>query len=212
MSEAARLEREHKRHWAEPGGRHDQFVGAAKKGLPVIGGLLLLALLFVPFTETGDVSFILDEKEVDQAPERMRVERARYTGEDNKGQQFEIIAKRAIQPTSRVPIVKISGMSATLQLARGPLTIAADQGMYDLDNEQVKVNGPLKVSGPDGYMLETRDVTVDLDKRRLWSDGAVTGAMRLGTFRATGLEADLGERTITLEGRATLKIVQGAVR
>jgi lipopolysaccharide export system protein LptC len=36
--------------------------------------------------------------------------------------------------------------------------------------------------------------------------------MRLGTFSAGRLAADLGERTITLDHGARLKIVQGAVR
>jgi hypothetical protein len=35
--------------------------------------------------------------------------------------------------------------------------------------------------------------------------------MRLGTFRADSMTADLGERTVTLNG-ARLKIIQGAVR
>jgi lipopolysaccharide export system protein LptC len=40
----------------------------------------------------------------------------------------------------------------------------------------------------------------------------VTGQMRLGNFRAGQLKADLGERTVVLDGGARLKIVQGAVR
>jgi lipopolysaccharide export system protein LptC len=36
--------------------------------------------------------------------------------------------------------------------------------------------------------------------------------MRLGQFRAGRLTADLGQRTVTLEQGARLKIVQGAVR
>jgi lipopolysaccharide export system protein LptC len=36
--------------------------------------------------------------------------------------------------------------------------------------------------------------------------------MRLGSFQAGQLKADLGERTVVLDGGARLKIVQGAVR
>jgi lipopolysaccharide export system protein LptC len=121
-------------------------------------------------------------------------------------------ANRAIQRSSDVPLVDINGMFARLALAQGPLLIAANQGRYNIDTQRVAINGPVKVAGPDGYRLATRDVTVDLKGRKLSSAGPVAGQMRLGQFQAGQLKADLGERTVVLDGGARLKIVQGAVR
>ena len=212
MSEAANRERAIKRHWAEPGSRHDWVVRAMKFGLPLVIVALVALLLIAPFDKRGDVSFILDKNKVDEAQERMRVESARYVGEDNKGQQFEIVAKRAIQPTSNVPIVSIEGMRARLSLDRGPLSIAAMKGRYDLEQERVLIDGPVNVAGPDGYRLATRDVTVDLDSRTMQSAGRVSGTMELGEFSAGSLRADLEERTVSLENGVRLKIRQGAFR
>ena len=212
MSEAARRERAVRRHWAEPGSRHDRVVRATKLGLPVaIAGLVAL-LAIAPFDKRGDVSFILDKNKVDEAQERMRVESARYTGTDDKGQKFAITANRAIQPTSDEPIVAIQGMSAWLDLARGPLSIVALRGRYDLDQQRIAVNGPVRVAGADGYRLQTSNVLIDLKERQLASRGPVSGAMRLGQFEAGQLSADLGEREVSLSGGARLKIRQGAVR
>jgi lipopolysaccharide export system protein LptC len=212
MSEAAIRQHGVKRHWAEPGSRHDLVVRYAKIGLPIIAVLFILVLAIAPFDQRGDVSFILDKKEVDKAAERMRIETARYSGEDNKGNKFEITAQRAVQQSSDQPIVNIEGMMARLGLAQGPVTIAANQGRYDLDTHLVDVVGPVRVVGPDGYRLETRDVSVDLKQRTMRSNGPASGAMRLGQFEAGQLSADLGERKIVLGGGARLKIVQGAVR
>jgi lipopolysaccharide export system protein LptC len=212
MSEAANRKHEIKRHWAEPGGRHDAVIRAVKYGLPILIAVLLILLAIAPFDKRGDVSFILDKNEVEEARERMRVEAARYVGEDNKGQKFEIVADRAVQQTSNVPIVAIEGMRGRLDLSHGPLTIAALKGRYDLERELVAVDGPIRVVGPDGYRLATRDVTVDLDKRTMRSTGAVNGTMELGQFQAGRLSADLDERTVRLEGGVRLKIRQGAVR
>jgi lipopolysaccharide export system protein LptC len=212
MSEAAIRKQEAQRHWAEPGSRHDAVIRVAKLGLPVIAGGFLLLLAIAPFDRRGDVSFILGKKEVDKAAERMRIETARYTGEDDKGNKFEITAQRAIQPSSDQPIVNIEGMMARLGLSQGPLVMGANQGRYDLDTHQVEVVGPVRVAGADGYRLETRDVTIDLRARTLRSHGPASGAMRLGQFQAGNLSADLGERTIVLGGGARLKITQGAVR
>jgi lipopolysaccharide export system protein LptC len=212
MSEAAIRQHDVKRHWAEPGSRHDQLVRYAKIGLPIIAVAFLLILAIAPFDPRGDVSFILDKKGVDKAAERMRIDTARYTGEDNKGNKFEITAQRAIQQKSDQPIVNIEGMMAQLGLSQGPVIIAANQGRYDLDSHLVDVVGPVRVVGPDGYRLETRDVTVDLKQRTMTSHGPASGAMRLGQFQAGRLSADLDQRTVVLGGGARLKIVQGAVR
>jgi lipopolysaccharide export system protein LptC len=212
MSEAAIRERVVKQRWAVPGSAHDRIVRWSKILLPSAVGVLIAVLMLAPLDKHGDVSFILDKKKVENAPERMRVETARYVGADNKGQKFEITANRAIQHSSEVPVVDIEGMFARLALANGPLMILANPGRYDRDSQKVDVNGPVRVVGPDGYRLETRDVRVDLKSRQLASSGPVAGQMRLGQFQAGNLQADLGSRTIVLNGGARLKIVQGAVR
>lgn len=212
MSEAADRKQEFKRHWAEPDSRHDAVIRLVKIGLPLLIVGLAILLAVAPFDRRGDVSFILDKNEVEQARERMRVEQARYTGEDNKGQKFLIVADRAVQQSSNIPVVMIQGVRARLDLARGPLTIAALKGRYDLEQEMVAIDGPIRVLAPDGYRLTTRDVTVNLDTRTMKSKGAVSGEMPLGRFEAGSLSADLDERTVRLDGGVRLKIVQGAVR
>jgi len=213
MSEAAVRKHDMKRNWAEPGSQHDRLVRLAKIGLPIVAVAFLLILAIAPFDQRGgDVSFILDKKGVDKAAERMRIETARYTGEDNKGNKFEITANRAIQPTSDQPIVNIEGMMARLGLGQGPVVVAANRGRYDLDSHTVDVVGPVRVVGPDGYRLETRDVNFDLKQQTMQSHGPVSGAMKLGQFQANRLSADLLERTVVLDGGARLKIIQGAVR
>jgi lipopolysaccharide export system protein LptC len=212
MSDLATKERATRQRWAIPGSTHDRIVRFTKIGLPAAVGVLVAVLALAPLDKHGDVSFILDKKKVANAPERMRVEQAKYVGTDDKGQRFDITAQRALQRSSEVPLVDIWGMFARLRLARGPLLIAANQGQYNLDTQKVAINGPVKVAGPDGYRLATRDVMVDLKQRQLKSAGPVAGEMRLGQFEAGQLKADLGDRTVVLDGGARLKIVQGAVR
>jgi lipopolysaccharide export system protein LptC len=165
-----------------------------------------------PLDKSGDVSFILDKNQVENAPERMRVEQARYVGEDNRGQKFQIVANRALQRSSEQPVVDIWGMLAKFGLAQGPVTVAANQGRYNIDEQKVSVQGPVRVAGPEGEQLLTRDVTVDLKQNIMTSQGRVTGRMKLGQFEAGRLRANLGDRTVVLDGGTRLKIVQGAVR
>jgi lipopolysaccharide export system protein LptC len=212
MADQAGTKRVVKQRWAEPGSTHDRLVRWSKVVLPSAVGVLIAVLALAPLNKNGDVSFILDKKKVANAPERMRVESARYVGTDDKGQQFVISANHAIQRSSNVPVVDIGGMFAQLALPQGPLMIAANQGQYDLDSQKVVEAGPVRVAGPDGYRLATSDVTVDMKTRQMASAGPVSGQMRLGHFQAGQLHADLGSRTVVLDHGARLKIVQGAVR
>ena len=128
MSEAATRERASKQRWALPGGAHDRVIAWTKIILPSAVGILIAVLALAPLDRSGDVSFILDKKKVANAPERMRVEAARYVGTDNKGQHFTLSARRAVQPSSGVPVVDIEGIFAELSLVQGPLRLAAMAG------------------------------------------------------------------------------------
>ena len=212
MSDAAVRERASRHRWAVPGSQHDRLVRIAKIALPSAVGILFAFLALAPLDKEGDVSFILDKEKVDNAPERMRVEAARYVGVDGRGQRFEITANRALQRSSDVPIVDIRGMLARIGLAQGPVLIAANHGRYNLDTQRVAIDGPVRIVGPDDYRIATSNVVVDLKQREAESRGPVAGRVSLGTFEAGRLRADLGERTVVLDGGARLKIVQGAVR
>jgi len=212
MSELANQERATKQRWAVPGSSHDKIVRLAKIGLPAAVVVVIAFLAMAPLDKRGDVSFILDKKKVENAPERMRVEKAQYTGEDSRGQKFQITADRALQRSSDQPIVDIWGVLARFGLSQGPVTVAANQGRYNLDEQKVNVQGPVRVAGPDGEQLLTKDVTVDLKQNLVTSDQGVTGRTELGQFQANRLRADLNDRTVVLDGGARLKIVQGAVR
>jgi lipopolysaccharide export system protein LptC len=212
VPDTAVRQRAQKVRWAVPGSAHDRLVRWSKILLPAAVGILIAVLALAPLGKKSDVSFILDKNKVQKGSERMRVEQARYFGTDDKGQQFTIIANRAIQRSSDVPVVDISGMSARLNLEKGPLLMRANDGRYNLDTQKMRIDGPVKVAGADGYRLGTRDVTVDLKQRQLASAGPVAGAMRLGQFQAGQLHADLGQRTVVLDHGARLKIVQGTVR
>lgn len=209
---AETLSSRRKQVWAVPGSAHDRLVRWSKIVLPGAVGILIAILALAPLGKRGDVSFILDKKKVQNAQEAMRVEAARYTGTDDKGQQFVMVANRAIQPSSDSPLVNIRGMFARLNEAQGPLVIAANQGRYNLDTQRVAIDGPVNVAGADGFHLNTSNVLVDLNDRRLASQGPAQGALRLGEFSASHISADLNDRTVVLNGGARLKIVQGTVR
>lgn len=212
MSELADRERVRKQGWAAPGGAHDLIVRFLKVALPAAIGVLLAYLALAPLSKTQEISFILDKNKVAVAKERMRMQAARYRGEDDRGRPFVINAQSAVQATSRDPIVEVRGMTAEIGLESGLATFAAERGRYNLERETIEVMGPILLTGGDGYRLETRDVAIDLNARTMASQGRVEGRMPLGRFSADHLFAGLAGRQVTLSGNARLHIVQGGIR
>lgn len=212
MSEAAVRARSAQRRWARTGSSHDRLIALLRIVLPAAILMLVLLLAIVPVVGERNISFMLSKDHVAVAHERMRATDAVYRGQDAKGQPFSLRAGSAVQATSAVPIVRLADLTGSIRLPDGPATIAAATGRYDMDTEQVNVDGPVRFRGADGYRLDTRDVTVDMKTRQVRSGGAADGAMNLGTFRADRLNADLADKTVVLTGRVHLRIVQAGGR
>lgn len=212
MSELALRTRDRRQVWARPGSAHDRRVRLAGIVLPTAIGALAAILVIAPLTTRGEISFVLAKDKVEVAAERMRGTGARYRGADDKGQPFQLRAGSAVQRTSKVPVVEMSDISAEITLADGPARLVAPRADYNLDQERMQVVGPLRVEGAGGYKISTRDVGVDLKTRSIASNARVDGRMPLGSFSADRMRADLDRRTVTLDGRARLRIEQGRVR
>ncbi len=242
MSEQAVLERTARQRWARPDGPHDRTINWMRRLLPMGIGALTVFLIFSPLAKThGEISFLLDKDTVDMAQERLRVQAATYRGQDSKGRAFVLTAGNAVQKTSKDPIVRLSDVSASIQMAEGPASIVAKNAEYDMDSETVRIVGPVTFQTADGYRMDMTDVSIGLKDRLVRSTGGVDGAlpqgniasgtmaanirdetvsmgggvrgsMRLGSFTAGHMDADLANRSVLLSGRAQLRIKQGAGR
>jgi lipopolysaccharide export system protein LptC len=212
MSQLAELQRSERRVWAAAGSSHDRLIATMRIALPLAVGVLSAFLALAPLTVGRDISFVLAKDRVDVAKERMRVTRATYRGDDSKGQPFRLEAGSAVQATSRDPIVHLSQLNAQIQLTDGPATIRANRGRYDMDNENIAIDGPVRFDSADGYHITTRDVLFDMSERFAHSLGPVDGTMPLGHFAADRMRADLDRHIVYLDGRARLHIVQARGR
>lgn len=212
MSERAEIERSARRRWASKGSAYDRLINGARLALPLAIGVIGALLLFSPFTQRSEISFLLSKDKVEVAKERMRVTRAEYRGQDNKGQPFALIAGSAVQKSSAEPVVKLSNLSGAINLDAGPATIAALAGAYDMDREEVRVPGLVKLRSAEGYRLDATNVAINMKSRQLQGEGGVNGTLNIGNFSANQLNADLDERIVRLSGNARLRINQGVLK
>ncbi|MBA3942804.1 MAG: LPS export ABC transporter periplasmic protein LptC [Sphingopyxis sp.] len=212
MSERADLDRTMRRLWAASGSSHDKVVRILRYGLPLVIGVVGAVMVFSPFTQRAEISFLLSKDKVEVAKERMKVTRAEYRGQDAKGQPFALLAGSAVQKSSAEPIVRMNQLSGAIKLADGPATIAASEGQYNMDTERVDVPGTVRVRSAGGYRIDAANVAIDLKSRSLVGRGGVNGALNIGPFSANQLTADLDQRVVRLQGNARLRINQGVIK
>jgi len=212
MSERADLDRTMRRMWAASGSSHDRVVRILRYGLPLVIGVVGAILVFSPFTQRTEISFLLAKDKVEVAQERMKVTRAEYRGQDGKGQPFALLAGSAVQKSSAEPIVRMTDLSGAITLTDGPATIVAKNGAYNMDTEKVDFPGDVQVKSADGYRIDAKNVAVDLKTRSLVGQGGVNGTLNIGHFSANELTADLEKRIVRLQGNARLRINQGVLK
>jgi len=212
VSERADLDRTMRRMWATSGSSHDKVVRILRYGLPLVIGVVAAVLVFSPFTQRAEISFLLSKDKVEMAKERMKVTRAEYRGQDAKGQPFALLAGSAVQKSSAEPIVRMTDLSGAIKLADGPATIVAKDSAYNMDTEKVAVPGLLRVKSAGGYRIDASNVAVDLKTRSLIGQNGVNGTLNIGTFSANQLTADLDKRIVRLQGNARLRINQGVIK
>lgn len=212
MSQAADLNRDKRRQWAAPGGSHDRRVRIMARWLPGMVGVIVAAMIIQPLFPRGEVSFLLDRTKVAVTQDRVRVADAMYRGIDNQGRPFTVTAGNAVQQSAREPVVKMDDLSARIRMSDGPAELTAANGAYDYDREQVTVPGQVLFTAADGYRLAAGNVSIDLKTRRVVGGGGVNGSIPAGTFSANRIVADLGARTVALEGNARLLMAPGKLR
>ncbi|MXP26351.1 LPS export ABC transporter periplasmic protein LptC [Altererythrobacter indicus] len=199
--------RDKRRHSAAPGGAHDRMVRWLAIVLPGLVGVVAALMLLTPLSPRGEVSFLLDRNDVGIAQDRLRVDNAMYRGQDKSGRPFSLRAGEAVQKTAAVPVVQMSDLIARILLPKGPAMLQARTGQYNIDKNEVFIDGLVRFTAADGYRMSASNVTVDLNNNTLFGKGRVEGSGPAGTFQGDSIEANLAERTVALEGNAGLRMI-----
>ena len=208
----ARALRSRRQHFAAPGGSHDRLVAFLARALPMAVGVIAALMAITPLSPRGEVSFLLDRNKVALINERLSVDNAMYRGRDNQGRPFSLLAGEAVQRSSIEGLVRMQDLVAQMVLSDGPARLTAAGGTYDIDAETVAVDGPVRLTASDGYTMVADGVAVDLKTRVMRGDAGVSGEVPAGTFSADTIRADLGARTLTLQGNARLTMIPGKLR
>jgi lipopolysaccharide export system protein LptC len=191
---------------ALPGSSRDRFFGVLKIALPAAAVAVLATIIAWPLIAAQEFSFLLAKDQVEMAEERLRINNAVYRGETARGEAFVISAGGAVQRSSALPIVELTGLSAKLKMADGPATVTAPAGRYFIETDMLQITGPVRLDSAAGFSLDSQTVDIDLNARTVVTPYPVTGVLPIGSFRAQSLSADIQGRNVVLDGGVHLRI------
>jgi lipopolysaccharide export system protein LptC len=191
---------------ALPGSSKDRFFGVLKIALPAAAVAVLATIIAWPLIAAQEFSFLLAKDQVEMAEERLRINNAVYRGETARGEAFVISAGGAVQRSSALPIVELTGLSAKLKMADGPATVTAPAGRYFIETDMLQITGPVRLDSAAGFSLDSQTVDIDLNARTVVTPYPVTGVLPIGSFRAQSLSADIQGRNVVLDGGVHLRI------
>ena len=212
MSQLADLERSRRRHFAAPGGSFDRLIGILRIALPAGVGALMAIMAIAPATDRNEFSFLLDRNTVDLSPERLKVEQALYRGEDKLGQPFTLRGESAVQRTSKVPVVELTGLIASFSLNGKNAEVSAQRGVFDMTKNSVRVIGPMQFSSESGYAMTANDVAIDLDTKTLRSTGGMEGSDAKNSVSGGAMIGDWKKQQFGLSGGVSGRAPFGSYR
>lgn len=185
---------------------YDRYVRFMRLVLPALAALIGGVGILWPLFEVEESSFMLNKDSMPGAGREVRAVGATFKGTDNAGRQFTVSAEEALQDSPDAPLVALTGIAAELALSDGrSATFQAASGVYDTATETVTVPGPIVLETMDGYHLEGRSATVDLQALTLVSDQPVSGSGPLGALAANGFSIDLESGKAVFDGAVKMR-------
>lgn len=181
--------------------RYSSFVTFMKVALPVVAvGLVLLIVVWPQFWD-ADSRFTLPSIKItaDDLNSRQMIN-PQYQGFDKDDRPFSVTADLATQKPNNDEVVDLDKPKAKLMLQNGKwVTIDARSGVYDQQQQTMKLKGQVNLTHEDDFVMTTEEVTVGIKAGTAASASPVEGHGPDGNLTGEGFRLlDEGARIFLL--------------
>jgi lipopolysaccharide export system protein LptC len=138
-----------------------------------------------------------------------------YLSTDNKGQPFHVNAEWAKEQTENLANLVNPESSMTMEDGQ-TFNVKAKEGHYDKNTKVLNLKGGVKLTSTSGYLVETDQADVAIDKKVIHGKSYVKGKGPTGEIM--GEEGFIikdcagGKKEITLKGRSQVIINKSAMK
>lgn len=175
--------------------QHSEQVRIARFVLPIFVVGIIGAYLVFSSPRMVDINFERQFSNLDVATEDLRMENPRFTGEDERGRPYEVVAGAATQDPLNPQLVVLENPEAlrsAVMDAGSQVRVTANAGLYRMDDRAIDLSQNVELGqtiGESEFILRTEAATVALDDRTVTSKGEVFGQSADGTLTADSMKA-----------------------
>jgi len=191
--------------------QYSRFVGRMKIALPIVAGVILLLVLFVPQFRGESERFRVGVKTLAEiTSDTLSMINARYVGSDEEGRPYSITAKSAReraaeQPSTGQKLIDLVEPRAELTMKDGSwLKISASNGVYDRNQEILDLGGQVDVIQQNGDQVHSTAARISVRDRIASGNAPVSGRGSFGTIAAAGFSVTESGSVVNFTGPVTL--------
>jgi lipopolysaccharide export system protein LptC len=142
-------------------------------GLAIVGVFVVYSYLSVP----GNVSF--DVSESAYANGKLVMANPKLDGYTKEKRPYSMSAMRALQHVDDAAVVELEGLDAKLPVGSDRIaTIGAERGIYDRENNTLKITSPVTVKTSDGILAKLKSANLDILKGILRTTAPLSISMK----------------------------------
>lgn len=192
---------------------YSMFVRWMRILLPVTA----LIIIGVLFTMTGgrEKDIIPTQEEAKVAPSVGKNEllNPHFESVDKNNQPYEITADRAVQGSQVEQMVLLINPKGNMTMSSGEKAyMEAKNGAFRQDNNRVVLEGAVKLTHQNGYVLNTEKLNIDLNNSLAWTEVDVQINGPDGSIDARGMKANDTTGLLEFTGPAKMIINNGALQ
>jgi lipopolysaccharide export system protein LptC len=186
---------------------YSRLVRSLRLLLPLLAaGLLVLAMIWPQLdwrsvVLSDDVDTTIDINDAQQ----LRMRNAKLVGVDEDNQPFKISAAEARQGEDGINSVILDRPAGEIAMKDGTeLTMQADNGLYNRNEDRLELSGSVTVTHGDGYRLQTESATVLMKSGRASGNQLIDGYGPEGLIQGEGFEIVDKGKTVRILGKSRL--------
>ena len=193
---------------------YSSFVKFMRLVLP----LAALAVLAVLFVGTGsEENIVVSKEDLIKTPKISKQEisqneliNPRFESTDKKDQPYQIVAERAIQSEDNKDLIMLENPVGVMKMKDGEeVRVTSKEGSYQQDIERFFLEGDVSFEHGEGYILQSQEAHIDLQKNYAWSKKPVRGMGPDISIVGSGMQANGETGEVIFTGPAKLILSKG---
>lgn len=130
----------------------------------------------------------------------VRMLNPRFSGQDNSGRPYTVIADTATRRTDDPEITDLVNPRLDTAPGADSSQVTAKRGVYEAANKILTLNEDVQFTTPDGYTYSTEHAKLFIDTDNIFGDQPVFGTGPLGSVRSDSYKVYNGGKKVTFSG------------